>query len=142
MNQYLNRSIPDSYFSFLEEYRSELGKFVNIIQNYTATGLKTIFQQELSTSTAAWPNYVKWNHHPQRMPLTSDFVSALQWWYQATSGWMGTGLPIPAHEYTSSIGKKLSHPGDEVLSIIAQILDKVCTTNNWFLRLAFFFKIT
>jgi hypothetical protein len=54
-----------------------LGKFVNIIQNYTAAGLKTIFQQELSTSTtAAWPNYVKWNHHPQRMPLTSDFVSA------------------------------------------------------------------
>jgi hypothetical protein len=144
-HQYLNRSIPDSDFSCLEEYRSVLGEFASIIQNYTAADLK-IFQ----SSTAAWPKYgnwnIEWNHHPQRMPLTSDFVSAFNdVAYDVLSqkkdydginimdGYWITFSRPDNREY-GSVGKKLSHPGDEVLSVMARlwtkmILDKVCTTN-------------
>ena len=141
-HQYLNRSIPDSDFSCLDEYRLILDEFVNIIQNYSAADLK-IFQ----SSTAAWPKYgnwnIEWNYYPQRMPLASDFVSAFNdVAFDVLSQKNGTinimdGYWItysrPDNREYGSVGKKLSHPGDEVLSAMSRIwakmiLDKVCNS--------------
>jgi hypothetical protein len=140
-HQYLNASIPDSEFSCLAEYRFLLNEFVDIIQRFPAE-LK-MFQ----SSTTAWPKYgnwnIEWDHHSQRMPLVSDFVAAFndvafdvlskKEGINIMDGYWITYSRPDNREY-GSIGKKLSHPGEEVLVVMARIwakmiLDRVCIVN-------------
>lgn len=140
--QYLDLGKLDSgSFSCLEEYRVLLTEFVDLIQNFPAD-LK-VFQ----STTAAWPKYgnwgIEWEHHPQAMPLTSDFCAAFNdvAYDVIASNSKNDGIdimdgywityPRPDNREVGTIGKKLSHPGYEVLSTMARIwsmliLERVC----------------
>mmetsp|Transcript_9013 Transcript_9013/g.14455 ORF Transcript_9013/g.14455 Transcript_9013/m.14455 type:complete len:555 (-) Transcript_9013:256-1920(-) len=136
--KYLNSSLLVSDFSCTAEYRALLKDFIAIIQNFPAD-LK-VFQ----TSTAAWPKYgnwgIEWNTHGQAMPLVSDFCAAFNYIaFEVLAEQDGIGImdgywitySRPDNREIGEIGKKLSHPGDEVLSFMSRIwakmiLDKVC----------------
>jgi hypothetical protein len=138
-------------FSCTNEYRALLQEFVTRVQEFPAQ-LK-VFQ----TTTAAWPKYgnwgIGWEANAQNMPLVSDFshafndiaVGVLNERNGKTSAaaaakdaerihmmdayWMTYARPD--NREIGDIGKKLSHPGDEVLSVMARmwskmILDDVC----------------
>ena len=107
------------------------------------------------TTTAAWPKYgnygIGWEHYQQSMPLVSDFVSAFNEIAfdvlqsdddnddsdskeRAISIMDGYWITIsrPDNREFGDIGKKLSHPGREVLSVLTRrwsmmILERLCS---------------
>ena len=131
-------------FACIDEYRALLKDFVNAIHEFPAA-LK-VFQ----STTAAWPKYgnygIGWDRNAQDMPLVSDFSAAfnevafevLADYKDATSSntidimdgyWITYSRPD--NREVGDIGKKLSHPGAEVLSAMARIWvmlisDRVC----------------
>ena len=141
---YLDPKILESgSFSCTSEYRALLQEIVTQIQQFPAQ-LK-VFQ----TTTAAWPKYgnwgIGWEANAQNMPLVSDFSHAFneiavdvvnQMNAEAKDKihimdayWMTYARPD--NREIGDIGNKLSHPGDEVLSVMARmwsktVLDAVC----------------
>jgi hypothetical protein len=145
--QFLNTSVLDSgTYQCIAEYRAILQDFVGLIQNFPAD-LK-VFQ----TSTAAWPKYgnwgIEWDNTVQAMPLVSDFCErfneiafeVLQEMNQRKNNDMDKihvmdGYWItyarPDNREFGSTGKKLAHPGEEVVSAMTRIwsqmiVDKMC----------------
>jgi hypothetical protein len=138
---YLDKAKLDSgSFFCVDEYKSLLKEFIEIIRDYPAE-LK-VFQ----STTGAWPKYgnwgVGWEHYPQGMPLVSDFCSVFNdIAFDLLAGYKKDGIHImdgywityarPDNREVGTTGNKLSHPGQEVLSVMARswakiILDKVC----------------
>ncbi|KAL3919435.1 MAG: hypothetical protein SGARI_007209 [Bacillariaceae sp.] len=128
-------------FSCVAEYRNIMQDFVLQIQQFPAS-LK-VFQ----TSTAAWPKYGNWgiewqDNNPQNMPLVSDFVHRFneiavdvinemnrksspknEIIHMMDGYWMTYARPD--NREIGDIGKKLSHAGDEVLSVMARMWSKM-----------------
>jgi hypothetical protein len=133
-------------FACVDEYRALLKDFINAIHGFPAA-LK-VFQ----STTAAWPKYgnygIGWDKNAQDMPLVSDFSAAFNEVafevladYKDTTSTGSNNIDImdgywitysrPDNREVGDIGKKLSHPGAEVLSAMARtwvmlISDKVC----------------
>ncbi len=127
-------------FACVNEYRALLRDFLDLVQEFPAS-LK-VFQ----STTAAWPKYgnygIGWGQGGQGMVLLSDFCQAfneiafqvLQDYRQKDIAIMDgywISYPRPDNREIGDIGKKLSHPGVEVLSAMTRkfvmlILDRVC----------------
>jgi len=125
-------------FKCVDEYRLLLKDFVNEIHNFPAA-LK-VFQ----STTAAWPKYgnygIDWNQNAQGMVLVSDFCDAFnEIAFEVLKGFpqiqIMDGYWItyarPDNREIGDIGKKLSHPGVEVLSAMTRkwvmlMMDRVC----------------
>lgn len=137
---YLDKNqLESGSFACLEEYRALLKDFLQLVQDFPAS-LK-VFQ----STTAAWPKYgnygIGWGQNGQGMVLISDFCQAFneiafevlhnyQKDIAIMDGYWIT-YPRPDNREVGDIGKKLSHPGVEVLSAMTRkfvmlILDRVC----------------
>ena len=125
-------------FQCLDEYKLILQDFVNEIHKFPAA-LK-VFQ----STTAAWPKYgnygIDWKQNAQGMVLVSDFCEAFnEIAFEVLNGFpriqIMDGYWItyarPDNREIGDTGKKLSHPGVEVLSAMTRkwvmlMMDKVC----------------
>lgn len=136
-------TLKSGSFTCIDEYRAVLRDFFESIKAFPAQ-LK-VFQ----STTAAWPKYgnygIRWDHQPQRMPLVSDFIALFNEiafevlaehdnttddTIEMMDGYWVT-YPRPDNREIGDIGKKLSHPGMEVLSVMTRkwamlILYTVC----------------
>ena len=120
-------------FTCVDEYRTVLRDFFRTIQEFPAH-LK-VFQ----STTAAWPKYgnygIGWAPQPERMPLVSDFSAlfneiAFEVLAEHSTTTEDTTItvmdgywityPRPDNRESGDIGKKLSHPGMEVLSVMTR----------------------
>ena len=123
----------------MNEYRALLKDFLDVVQDFPAD-LK-VFQ----STTAAWPKYgnygIEWGQGGQGMVLMSDFCQAfndiafevLQDYKNDIAIMDGYWItyPRPDNREVGDIGKKLSHPGVEVLGAMTRkfvmlVLDRVC----------------
>ena len=126
-------------FACVNEYRALLKDFLDVVQDFPAD-LK-VFQ----STTAAWPKYgnygIEWGQGGQGMVLMSDFCQAfndiafevLQDYKNDIAIMDGYWItyPRPDNREVGDIGKKLSHPGVEVLGAMTRkfvmlVLDRVC----------------
>eukprot|EP00536_Pseudo-nitzschia_multiseries_P012944 jgi/Psemu1/290602/fgenesh1_pg.523_\ len=139
-------SLAAGTFACVNEYKALLREFLETMSEYPAV-LK-VFQ----TTTSAWPKYgnfgIDWSVHPQDMPLVSDFSALFnKVAFDLLEDHRGKGTndgnridimdgywithPRPDNREIGDIGKKLSHPGVEVLSTMARmwlmlIRERVC----------------
>jgi hypothetical protein len=139
---YLDKDrLTSGSFACVDEYRALLIDFVDVIHEFPAA-LK-VFQ----STTAAWPKYgnygIGWDKNAQDMPLVSDFCAAFnEVAFEVLADYKDTSnidimdgywitYSRPDNREVGDIGKKLSHPGAEVLSAMARtwvmlISDRVC----------------
>jgi hypothetical protein len=135
-------------FSCAEEYRALLRDFLDMVNDFPAA-LK-VFQ----STTAAWPKYgnwgFQWQQNGEDMNLISDFCAAFnEIAFEVLADYKDSDIhvmdgywityPRPDNRQIgmgsetreSNIGKKLSHPGVEVLSVMVRkwvmlMLDRIC----------------
>jgi len=140
--------LESGYFSCVEEYRALLRDFLDLVNDFPAA-LK-VFQ----STTAAWPKYgnwgFQWNQNGENMNLISDFCAAFnEIAFEVLADYKDSDIhimdgywityPRPdnreigmgSESRESNIGKKLSHPGVEVLSAMVRkwvmlMLDRIC----------------
>ncbi len=130
--------LDDNFDRCTSEYRLLLKDFLNEIQTFPAA-LK-VFQ----TTTAAWPKYgnygIQWPTSGQSMVLMSDFIEEFnEIAFDVLEGYPDINVmdgywityPRPDNREVGDIGKKLSHPGVEVLSAMTRkwvmlMMDRVC----------------
>lgn len=118
--------VSSNFKSCLEEYKGVLHDFQTAISSLPESVL-VAFQ----STTAAWPKYgnygIAWETNAQKLPLDSSFAEAFNEIAYETltsvpilDGYWIT-YPRPDNREVGDIGKKLSHPGDEVLVTMSRI---------------------
>jgi hypothetical protein len=138
--EYLDSQLLNSgRFSCMEEYKALITDFAAMIQSFDADF--KVFQ----STTAAWPKYgnfgVEWPLGAQTLPVATDIIPFFN---DIAFGVMQDNFPgidimdgfwitysRPDNREVGTIGKKLSHPGLEVLSAMTRIwsmliLERIC----------------